>query len=106
MPSRRTCIDRHVGRSQSHKLTTKDTEASKSSEGICADDNFWIGKVSGYSFLLSGLETIGLSDVAGNWVSMTTVQMGVNEFGLLMILAVFVSVIVTRYVFNAIDKNE
>jgi hypothetical protein len=44
--------------------------------------------------------------VAGNWVSMTTVQMGVNEFGLLMILAVFVSVIVTRYVFNAIDKNE
>jgi formate hydrogenlyase subunit 3/multisubunit Na+/H+ antiporter MnhD subunit len=58
-----------------------------------------------FVLLLSGLGTTGLADSEGNWVSLTTVQLGVNEFGFLMIIAVFVGVVVAGYAFNAIDKK-
>jgi hypothetical protein len=58
-----------------------------------------------FALLLSGLGTTGLSDSEGNWVSMTTVQLGVNEFGLLMVLAVLVSVVAAGFVFDAMDKK-
>jgi hypothetical protein len=61
--------------------------------------------VAFFVLLLSGLGTTGLADVEGNWVSLTTVQLGTNEFGVLMILAVFVSVVAAGFAFNAIDKN-
>jgi hypothetical protein len=59
--------------------------------------------VAFFVLLLSGLGTTGLADVEGNWVSLTTVQLGTNEFGVLMILAVFVSVVAAGFAFNAID---
>jgi hypothetical protein len=61
--------------------------------------------VAFFVLLLSGLGTTGLADAEGNWVSLTTVQLGTNEFGVLMILAVFVSVVAAGFAFNAIDKN-
>jgi hypothetical protein len=61
--------------------------------------------VAFFVLLLSGLGTTGLADAEGNWVSLTTVQLGTNEFGVLMILAVFVSVVAAGFAFNAMDKN-
>lgn len=59
-----------------------------------------------FALLLSGLGTTGMTDSEGNWVSMTTVKLGVNEFGFLMISAVLVSVIVAGFAFNALDKRS
>ncbi len=61
--------------------------------------------VTFFALLLSGLGTTGLADSEGNWVSMTTVKMGVNEFGLLMVFVVFVSCVAAGLVFNAVDKK-
>jgi hypothetical protein len=63
------------------------------------------GVVTFFALLLSGLGTTGLTDSEGNWVSMTTVKLGVNEFGLLMVLVVFVSVVAAGLVFNAANKK-
>ncbi len=57
------------------------------------------------TLLVSGLGTTGLGDSEGNWVSMTTVKLGVNEFGLLMVLVVFISVVAAGLAFNAVDKK-
>lgn len=55
--------------------------------------------------LLSGLGTIGYANSEGNWVSITTVNLGVNEFGLLLIFVVLVTAIVVGYAFEAADKK-
>ncbi len=58
-----------------------------------------------FALLLSGLGTTGFTNSDGTWVSKTTVNLGVNEFGLLMIFVVLVTVIVVGYVFEAVDKK-
>lgn len=57
------------------------------------------------ALLLSGLGTTGMTDLAGNWISVTTVKLGANEFGLLVILIVLVATVVTGFAFNTLDKN-
>jgi hypothetical protein len=65
-----------------------------------------VGAVTAFfALILSGLGTTGFADPAGNWVSLTTVKLGVNEFGLLMVLVVFVSVVAAGLAFNAVDKQ-
>jgi hypothetical protein len=56
------------------------------------------------ALLLSGLGTSGYATSEGTWVSLTTVQLGVTEFGVLMILVVFLAVTITGYLFNLIEK--
>ncbi len=58
-----------------------------------------------FVLLLSGLGITGYANSEGVWVTMTTVQLGVNEFGVLMVLAVFLVVTITGYVFHAMDKK-
>jgi uncharacterized membrane protein len=58
------------------------------------------------ALLASGLGTTGVLNSDGRWVSMTTVNLGVNEFGILMILVVLITVVVTSYAFSAADKNK
>jgi hypothetical protein len=58
-----------------------------------------------FALLLSGLGTTGYATSEGNWVNLTTVQLGVTEFGILMILAVFFTVTITGYLFNAPEKK-
>ncbi|MCW4017915.1 MAG: hypothetical protein NWF00_04445 [Candidatus Bathyarchaeota archaeon] len=59
-----------------------------------------------FALVLSGLGTTGLADSQGNWVSLTTVNLGVNEFGLLMVLVVLVTVVAASYVFAVADKTN
>lgn len=58
-----------------------------------------------FALLLAGLGTTGLADSEGNWVSMTTVNLGVTEFGLLMILVVLVTVTITSYALNFVAEK-
>lgn len=58
------------------------------------------------TLLLAGLGTTGLTDLQGNWVSMTTVNLGVNEFGLLMIIVVLLSVVLAGFALNTLDKKS
>jgi len=58
-----------------------------------------------FALILSGLGTTGLTNSEGNWVSLTTVNLGVNEFGVLMILVVFAVVAVAGYALNAVEKK-
>lgn len=58
------------------------------------------------TLLLAGLGTAGITDLQGNWVSMTTVNLGVNEFGLLMIIVVLLSVVLSGFALNAVDKKS
>ena len=55
--------------------------------------------------LLSGLGTTGYANSEGVWVNMTTVQLGVNEFGVLIIVAIFLAVTITGYLFNVMEKK-
>ncbi len=55
--------------------------------------------------LLSGLGTTSLADINNNIQTFTTVNLGVNEFGILMIAVVLVSVLISGLALNAIDKN-
>ncbi|MCW4009925.1 MAG: hypothetical protein NWF05_04825 [Candidatus Bathyarchaeota archaeon] len=61
--------------------------------------------VTFFALILSGLGTTGLANSEGNWVSLTTVNLGVNEFGFLMVFAVFAAVAITGYALNALDKK-
>jgi hypothetical protein len=58
------------------------------------------------TLLLAGLGTTGLTDLQGNWVSMTTVNLGVNEFGLLMIIVVLLSVVLAGFALNTLEKKS
>jgi len=55
--------------------------------------------------LLSGLGTTSLADINGDIQTFTTVNLGVNEFGILMIVGVLVSVLISGLALNTIDKN-
>jgi len=57
------------------------------------------------ALLFSGLGTTSITNSEGNVVTMTTVKLGVNEFGLLMILVIFISVVAAGLAFNAVDKK-
>lgn len=55
--------------------------------------------------LLSGLGKTSLVDINGDIQTFTTVNLGVNEFGILMIVVVLVSVLISGLALNTIDKN-
>ena len=61
--------------------------------------------VTFFTLLLSGLGTRTITDFEGNMVTMTYVELGVNEFGFLMILVVFLTVVVAGLAFNAVGKK-
>ncbi len=62
--------------------------------------------VTFFVLIFSGLGTTGLMDAEGKFVSMTTVNLGVNEFGLLMILVVMMTVVITSYALTAADQKK
>jgi hypothetical protein len=55
--------------------------------------------------ILSGLGTYGYADANGIWVSMTTVNLVVTQFGVIMILTVFLAATITGYALNSIEKK-
>ncbi len=55
--------------------------------------------------ILSGLGTYGYADANGIWVSMTTVNLEVTQFGVIMILTVFLAATITGYALNSIEKK-
>jgi len=61
--------------------------------------------VAFFALILSGLGTTGYADSEGIWVTMTTVKLGVNEFGFLMIFAIFLAVTITGYALNTVEKK-
>jgi len=57
------------------------------------------------ALIFSGLGTTSIADVNGFIHSYTTVNFGVNEFGIIIIAVVLISVIVAGLIFNIKDKN-
>lgn len=59
-----------------------------------------------FVLIFSGLGTTSIADVNGVIHSCTTVNLGANEFGILTISVVLLSVIATGLVLNAKEKNQ
>jgi len=55
--------------------------------------------------ILSGLGTYGYADANDVWVSMTTVNLEVTQFGVIMILIVFLAAAITGYALNSLEKK-